>query len=181
VSYTQLATGSGKWGLWLPGELLIFVDTGSTWIVEHDGRIPQRCVLRQTTSTTAIPTSAAFTKITNFVLVSGNAGLQDLTNWYIDPKRTCDFRVWGKVSLVSCDNAGILILALYAGTTESERMFRLRGLAQDNATLSGSAEGSVAPAAHLNMQIYAALASTGTTDVDPEALESSFAYTEVLS
>lgn len=59
AAYTSASTGSGKWGLWLPGEMLLFryLDTGygsgtAGWYVMYDGRIPHKARVRDGSNAT---------------------------------------------------------------------------------------------------------------------------------
>jgi len=70
--------GSGKYGLWLTGEMLMFQYTGSTWLLIEDGRIPHVCTVERSTDQSISNSSSASVSWDNEVI--DNASLHSTSS-----------------------------------------------------------------------------------------------------
>lgn len=97
VAHTKVTTGSSKWGLWLPGEVLIFYcinATGPSWIVEHDGRICFNC--HATSAGVAANSAATPTSYDLDGALLDNAGMLNSPSNTIVVKRAGIYMLSGK-------------------------------------------------------------------------------------
>lgn len=120
VSYvSDLASGSSRYGLWMPGELLIFrnVSAGYGWQLIHDGRIPiiAECIGDNTAAGSDAYAVGGFTTCDLDAVVQDSLGLRNLTANTYTCKRTNDYLFRGFGSVASLDGGARLALDLFTG------------------------------------------------------------------
>lgn len=124
AAYTKLTAGSGKWGLWLSGEILIFryVDATVGWVVEYDGRIAMLCAALRNTAQT-ITTGA--NRLVQLNTTSVSVGeLLDATNYRLSIKRSGNYHCTIKgTATLQDDTEKIDILGYKNGTGGTLLMF----------------------------------------------------------
>jgi hypothetical protein len=141
-SYTQVAFGSGLYGLWVVGERLDLISIGTSWFIENDLRKQQNVVLRQTTITNLLVENN-YTDISNWITQTDIANQFDPINDLIEVKR------WSGLSIVGCrfsiDSPGG-IGTFYFGdcrTSEDVNLGRITALIPGGTDVNQSVSGSI--------------------------------------
>lgn len=116
-SYTALATGTGKWGLWLNSECLIFryVDATVGWQVVHDGRLPLTAKVDKQASQSLASGTVTAVVLDNVVLDNVNAF--NSTNDTLEVKRSNTYSVRGAIRSAGLTAAGTYRFSTRIGTT----------------------------------------------------------------
>lgn len=133
VTYTSASTGSGKWGLWLTGEFLIFRcqtgGAGTTWIVETDGRIPCQTALylagADSGSTKLINASWTRLPLDTALIDTHGCAVLSLTAHRIDTKRAGNYVGRALVTVFSMGDQKLIALQIINGETGSNIGVRL--------------------------------------------------------
>lgn len=152
-----------KWSLWEVGERLDFVYDGSTWQVEHDGRIAHACALNRNTAQSSVGPSATKLLLNN--VLTNTAGMADTaTNNRIDIKRDGKYDIMcsGAISPLSDGERGDFLV--YINGTGGTLALFARGYSSRASATIGVGQGKQRTlAAGDYLELYQGTNAAGST------------------
>jgi hypothetical protein len=114
--------------VFIKGEIVVFVCVAAdTWIVEHDGRIPQVVVMQRSTAKTGIAESTD-TEIDGYATPTiNNASIANATNGRVTPRRTGTYQCMCRSRLTAASGGALgtgsvaIIIFKRDGTNDEQR------------------------------------------------------------
>lgn len=169
VSYTQQATGTAKYGLWLPGEMLIlrYIDATFGWLLEYDGRIQCVATGKPTSDVTTNTIDVAKDFTLDAVWSVDNMSCLDAANDHIDVKRAGEYSVHVGAGPASALTDGKYYVCAY-GTASATAAVGLQGGVTGGAVTAQSANCVWPATLSANATIYGIFQSN-TTNAGAEA------------